>query len=136
MCCTKVAKNWHFFELFGNFLLTLYWSCPENWDNSGRYALIGRCTKIHIFLRITIETLLKMLWKWDICAAHTMWNHVCKKLQKIAKNWTFFQKKADLRLFWAFLPDFMGDMWQICGGNELAQKLQKIALFLEKMLIY
>ena len=48
-----------------------------------------------------------------------------QKLQKIAKNWHFFEKKADLRLFWAIYAEIMGQYRQI-GGFE---NVQKIAIF-------
>ena len=44
---------------------------------------------------------------------------MCRKLQKIAKNWHFFGKSAQNPRFSCILPDFMADMRQIYADPKL-----------------
>jgi len=88
------------------------------------------CTFFRIYNTITTEN----AWKMGHIGGSTFILRSAQKLQKIAKNWHFFGKKAEIRLFSAF----WAISWQIYGTyagdgltHESTRGCTKIDIFLE-----
>ena len=136
----KIDKKLNFFQHFqykytvkepenGTYMAHCMWSnvlahrAPHAQTPCGTlvYTHFKMCKKLHFFWHffrkkayfLGNEHFLAKIWQiygtyTDVC--------LCRKLQKIAKNWTFFDKKSLLRLFWALFAKIMGHIRDICAG--------------------
>jgi len=123
--------------IFFEFTIQLHCKVGWKWDICGRCARRWLCTKIAIFFKfraIFNRVCIVAAWIHGTIGAHVSPDvqplaHIGSHTSctKIAKNWHFFGKKAEFPRKWAILGKIMGDM-------RAAQKLQKIAVFLRKLL--
>jgi len=101
---------------------------PKSWDIYGTYVARILCTKIALFLGISIQFVLENPDLWDI---YTRWhpNALAQKLQKIE---LFLRKVA----IYAYFRQFWPKSWEICGSSHVFWMCTKIAKNCKKLAFF
>jgi len=149
--CTKIAKNWTFFQLFEEkvtkigVILTFLAKSAQKIGHYGRTENCKKLQKIELFFIFTIHLHCKVAEKWDIHGtyASSCGTTFCTKIELFFKNSTFFKIGTEkglckkLHFFWklqynctvnrSFYGTY-GPKIEFCGRIRC---VQKIALFLK-----